>query len=123
MHESYIKEFGFVYIEEYVSTDGSLKVIYGNSDGERSPLLIEPRVVDATSGKIYLDLWRLAFNGAVTFGDIGTFRIKVDDPFRAVTVCEAEVDVRTETFQIPQISKHPEPLSTFRMRVHRLSGR
>jgi hypothetical protein len=40
----------FIYSEEVTSPDGSIRVLYAYTDGEKTPLIIEPRIIDARSG-------------------------------------------------------------------------
>jgi hypothetical protein len=123
MVDEIIRKHGFVYVEETLSPDGATKVIYGYSEGEKSPLIIEPRVIDVATGEVLLDLWHLRFVGYVMFEGSNKLRVRVDDPQRQVTVCEAEVNVKEKTYTIPKASRGPEPLTTFRQRMHELSGR
>jgi hypothetical protein len=89
-----------IYWKDEISPDGRWRVIYDYLDGEKSPLIISPRVIDVATGRVLLDLWRCALNGEV--GDFASnrFRVRISDPY-GPTVLEARVDAATETFVIP----------------------
>ncbi|MEP6764894.1 MAG: hypothetical protein ABJB66_11310 [Gemmatimonadaceae bacterium] len=70
---------GFVYYEVKISPDGSLHVLNGYSDGEKTPTLIEPRVVLAATGKILFDLWHTYQNYHLDFCDNGNAVLNVQN--------------------------------------------
>jgi len=112
-----IREYGFVYSEEFVSPDGAVKVIYGYNDGEKSPTTIEPRVIDASTGEVLVDLWRAWCQGSVQFVEPGRLRIRVQDAYCRALICEAEIDLNKRVFALSSSPDHYEPLGTFRERV------
>ncbi len=112
-----VKQYGFVYSEEVVSPDGAVKVIYGYSDGEKTPLTIEPRIEDCSTGEVLVDLWRAWCQGTVEFEGPGRLRIKVHEAYHRVLICEAEVDVIKKEFVLADTPRQREPLELFRQRV------
>jgi len=121
MQES-IREYGFIYCEEVVSPDGTVKVIYGYNDGEKTPSTVESRIIEVSTGKVLVDLWRAWCQGAVEFVAPGKLRIKVHDAYHRVLICQAEIYVSEKQFALVQTPQMREPLSTFRKRVLELAG-
>jgi hypothetical protein len=115
-----IKEYGFIYSQEVFSPDGAIKVIYGYNDGEKSPLTIEPRIIDVSSGEVLVDLWRAWCQGSVEFVGPGRLRITVHDAYHRVLICEAEIDVNQKLFTLSTSPEQQEPLAIFRERVLQL---
>jgi len=117
-----MREYGFIYYEEVVSPDGTVKVIYGYNDGEKTPITVEPRIIDLLTGEVLVDLWRAWCQGAVEFVGPGKLRIKVHDAYHRVLICQAEIDVNERQFTLVQTPQMREPLTTFRKRVLELAG-
>ena len=117
-----IKQYGFIYSEEVVSPDGAVKVIYGYNDGEKTPLTIEPRVFDASTGEVLVDLWRAWCQGTVEFVEPGRLRIKVHDAYHRALICEAEIDLNKRVFSLATSPWQYEPLGMFRERMLELRG-
>jgi hypothetical protein len=117
-----MKEFGFVYSEEVISLDGKIRVIYGYSDGEKTPLIIEPRVIDAFSEKVIIDLWRTYCNGTVEFGEQGFLSIKVENPRTQAIICVAEIDLAKQTFSLAESNHRDQPLDSLRQIIIELRG-
>jgi len=109
-----IEDYGFVYHDEVLSPDGAVKVIYGYSDGEKSPVTIEPRIIDARTGEVLVDLWRAWCQGSVEFLQPGRLRIKVKDAYARVLICEAEVNLEARDFVLASNPDRREPLANFR---------
>ena len=112
-----IKEYGFIYTDEAVSPDGQVKVLYGYSDGEKSPITIEPRIIDASTGEVLVDLWRTWSQGSVEFVVPGRLLIKVHDAYHRKLICEAQVDLTERVFVLANSPHMCEPLATFRQRI------
>src|SRR3954463_4932104 len=70
LEELFVGE-GFVYWEIQNSPDGAFHVLNGHSEGEKSPTLIEPRVVNASTGATIFDLWHTYQNYELRFGEAG----------------------------------------------------
>jgi hypothetical protein len=112
-----IEEYGFIYSDEVVSPDGVVRVIYGFSDGEKSPITVEPRIIEASTGEVLVDLWRAWCQGAVEFLGPGKLRIKVHDAYHRVLICESEIDLNERVFALMESPHLHEPLTSFRERV------
>src|SRR6476660_5293926 len=91
------KGHGFVYWEEVTSPDGRFRVLKGYSDGERTPTLIEPRIIEIVSGKVVVDLWHTYLNYEVEFREVGKMRLKIQDIYQTSTRI-AEIDLVERTF-------------------------
>jgi len=117
-----IEKYGFIYSDEVLSPNGAVKVIYGYSDGEKGPVTIEPRVIDVATGEVLVDLWRGWCQGSVEFMEPGRLRIKVQDAYARVLICEAEVDLKAREFVLTNSPDRREPLANFRDRVMKLRG-
>jgi hypothetical protein len=112
-----INNYGFIYSEEVSSPDGAVKVIYGYNDGEKSPTTIEPRVIDASTGEVLVDLWRAWCQGTVEFVEPGRLRIRVHDAYHQVLICEAEIDLNKRVFAMATSPGQYEALYTFRQKI------
>lgn len=92
---------GFVYGEERLSPDGTLRVLLGHRDGERSATLIEPRIVVAATGEVLLDLWRTYKTYEVVFSGTENGRqsltLTIQDAYTGA-VRTAVIDMDTRTF-------------------------
>ncbi len=92
---------GFVYWEERLSPDGALRILLGHRDGERSAALVEPRILNAATGEILLDLWRtyktyeVAFSG--TENGRQSLTLTIRDAYTGA-VRTAVLDTETRTF-------------------------
>jgi hypothetical protein len=109
---------GFFYWDERMSPDGALRVVVGYSDGERTPSRQEPRVYDAATGEVLLDLWHTAHTYSVRFGEAGRLTLIVQDPYRG-TSRTAEIDLRARTFAFADESPTRGPLAALRERITR----
>jgi hypothetical protein len=117
-----MKEFGFIYSEEIISPDGDLRVVYGYSDGEKTPLIVEPRVIDVSSGEVLIDLWRTYCTSAVEFGARGKIKIEVQNPHTQAIICAADVDLADRTFSLARNLQKIEPLQLLRQIIIELRG-
>ena len=110
---------GFVYWEELLSPDGALRVLLGHRDGERSATLIEPRIVDAATGEILLDLWRTYKTYEVTFGGTENGKPSMTLTIRDVYTGAARIavlDIESRTFVFSDSPQNRQPLR----RLHEL---
>ena len=115
-----IKKYGFIYSDEVLSPDGTVKVIYGYNDGQKGPVTIEPRIVDVATGEVLVDLWRNWCQGSVEFLEPRQLRIKVKDAYARVLICEAEIDLDAREFVLTSNPDRREPLTNFRERMMKL---
>ena len=81
-------------------------------DGEKSPLIISPRVMDAATSRVVIDLWRSCLDGTVIEFSPPGFRVEVRDPFGSMHVT-ASVDAHASTFVLDGNTLPPRPLSEF----------
>ena len=109
---------GFVYGEESASPDGRLRVLWGYSDGERTPLLEEPRFVDAATGEVILDLWHTSHTYLIRFSRGGELILIVQNPFTGTSHL-AVIDCERRTFTLDG-AQADEPLAALRERVRPL---
>lgn len=107
---------GFVYWQESQSPGGRVRVLWGYSDGERTPLLEEPRLVDAATGELILDLWHTSHTYLIRFGREGEVILTVQNPFRG-TSHVAVIDCERRTFILDGGARTEEPLAALRERV------
>lgn len=114
-----IKNYGFIYSEEVFSPDRTVKVIYGYSDGEKGPITVEPRIIDAASGRILIDLWRTWSQASVEFPGPSRLLVTVHDAYQRVMICKAEIDLNRRVFMLADTGNdnEPVPLETFRQRL------
>ncbi len=107
---------GFFYWDERVSPDGSLRVVFGYSDGERTPSREEPRVYDAATGEVLLDLWHTPYTYSVRYGDAGRLTLIIEDPHSNAKRA-AEIDFKSHTFAFADAPASREPLASLRERI------
>jgi hypothetical protein len=102
-----------IYSREEISRDGLLRVCYNYSDGEKSPLVIEPCITMTATGEVLLDLWRSGWNGHVEKFGTDQIQLRVSDrnQLKKILVC---IDVHARTFTVADHSSQPQPLSIFR---------
>lgn len=52
-----------------ISPDGSIRIEFKMTGGDREPEYLNPRVVDAVSGEVLLDLWESAWDAGGTVAE------------------------------------------------------
>jgi hypothetical protein len=109
----------FIYSEVALSPDGAVRVEYGYSGGEKSPTIIEPRIIDMKSDEVLIDLWRSSYNGRVEFGERGKFVLTIDSPYYPATYI-ADVDAEARTFAFAGSPERRESLAVFEDRFNEL---
>ena len=114
--EEEFKGHGFVYWEETVSPDGRFRVLDGYSDGEKTPTLVEPRIIEIVSGAVVLDLWHTYMNYELEFLDAGKARLTIQDAYQTVKRI-AEINLNNRTFSFSDSPLTQEPLSNLGNRV------
>lgn len=107
---------GFVYWEESLSPDGRVRVLWGYSDGEKTPLLEEPRFVDAATGEVILDLWHTSHTYLIKFGREGEVILTAQNPFRG-TSRVAVIDYERRTFTLDGGAETEKPLAVLREKL------
>ncbi|HKV39615.1 MAG TPA: hypothetical protein VJX67_10405 [Blastocatellia bacterium] len=100
---------------EEVSPDGSIRIVYAYSGGDRTPVITEPRVIDAETGEVLIDLWGSSFNGRVQIHEDRRLTLTIDDPYLASTVFGVNVDLKAKTFLF-------EPGSAFGLGIRSVDG-
>jgi hypothetical protein len=88
---------GFVYWEIKNSPDGALHILNGCSEGEKSPTLNEPRVIDATTGETVFNLWHSYQNYELHFGEPGHAVLTIQNHHKNQTR-SVELNFRERTF-------------------------
>jgi hypothetical protein len=99
-----------MYSREETSPDGTLHIGYNYVDGERSPLIIEPRVTVKATGEVLIDLWRCSVNGSIYDFSPGGFLLKITDPYGPTEIL-ARVATGSRTFTVTGDPGQPKPLS------------
>jgi len=99
MSASTLPEHNSIYSREEISPDGVWRVVYDYMDGERSPLIVSPRVSHVVTGHVVLDMWRSCLDGTVSGFTASGFRLTVRDPY-GPSVLKTIVDTETETFAV-----------------------
>lgn len=95
---------------EQLSPNGKWRVAYLQVDGEKSPLIVEPRITEVATGRVLIDMWRSSLDGSVhAFHELG-FELTVRDPY-GPTVVQASVDAAGHSFVIMGSAGGPRPLS------------
>jgi hypothetical protein len=107
---------GFVYWEEKVSPDGRFRVLYGYSSGEKSPTLVEPRIIEIGTGEVVVDLWHTYLDYQVAFREDGKVKLTMRDTSQ-VNSRIAEIDLVERTFAFADSPQLREPLFRLRARV------
>lgn len=111
---------------DVISPDGSLRVEFEENEYAMSHWVRSPRITDAESGEILLDLWGgTLWDGQVSFGGGGEVALSLrrypgDRPGFTV-----RIDPRVRTFYFEDLPERREPLSHFRRRLgqrHRAQG-
>jgi len=113
------KEFdgqGFVYSEQVTSPDGRFRLLLGVSGGEKTSTIVEPRIVEAASGRIVVDLWDTYLNYSTTFIGSGKVRLRIQDVNQTWSR-DADVDLDSETFAFADTPAIQEPLSRLSERL------
>ena len=101
----------FIYFEEHTSPDGVWRVEYGYSDGEKGPTIIEPRVIENATGRVFVDFWRRYVIGHVGDFTPDGFQLRLTEPLTSKTM-HASINTRNETFTIVGEAVAPRPLNT-----------
>ena len=104
---------GFVYYETQASPDGSFLVYKGYSGGEKTPTIIEPRVVVALTGLVLLDLWNSYQNYELHFLNESTAMLVAQNTHNGRTRT-AEVDFAARTFVFRDNPHTTHPLRNLR---------
>jgi hypothetical protein len=112
MNDSSARSPRSVYLKEEVSPDGVWRVAYDYMDGEKSPLIVSPRVIEITTGRIVIDLWRSSLDGTVENFSPGGFHVTVRDPFYPKEI-GATIDATTGTFTLHEGPAEAHPLAEF----------
>jgi len=107
---------GFVYWEVQNSPDGAFQVLNGYSEGEKSATLIEPRMVDATSGATIFNLWHTYQNYELHFGEDRRATLKVQNLHKNKSRTVA-LNFREGTFAFEDEPQRLYPLSTLAAKV------
>jgi hypothetical protein len=85
-----------IFSREELSPDGTWRVVYDYMDGERSPLIVSPRIIEVRTQRIVLDLWKTIFNGYVSKFTPTSFHLAIRDPYGPKEV-SVDVDVAAGT--------------------------
>lgn len=111
---------GSIYSKEQFSPDGTWQVVYDYMDGERSPLIVSPRVIEVRTKRVFLDLWKSCLDASIGDFTPGGFNMRVSDPYDPTEIC-LSVDAVTATFTlIGHKPTEPRPLHTLETTLHQL---
>lgn len=111
-----------VYCQKETSPDGKFLVAYTFVDGEKTPLINEPRVRLAATGEILVDLWKGYLTGSVYGFTADGFQLKVTDHHGPGEVV-AFVDEPSRTFRLEGDPTPPRPLAALPETVYSIIHR
>jgi hypothetical protein len=111
---------GSPYSREERSPDGRWRIVYDYMDGERTPLIVSPRVIEISTGKIIIDLWRSCLDGSVHSFTPAGFSIRVQDPFGPAQL-QVTVDTAASTFTVVDLALPPRPLAAMEKTLHAIT--
>ena len=107
---------GFVYWDETISPDGRFRLLNGYRDGEKTPTFIEPRIIDALSGQILVDLWHTYQNYEADFSAAGKITLRIQDSYQTKSRV-VEIDLVQKTFAFEDSPQTRAPLSRLREQI------
>lgn len=101
-----------------ISPDGSLRIEYEETEYAMSLWVHSPRILDAQSGEILLDLCGdTRWDGSVRFGDAGEVLLNLRRYPGGAGDFPVRIDTRGRTFCFTDLPQKPEPLSDFNRRL------
>ena len=91
-------------------------MLNGFRNGEKTPTLIEPRIIEISSDKVIVDLWHTYLNYEVMFTGAGEVKLRVQDSYQTRSRV-AVLDLVNKTFAFEDSPQTQEPLSKLRERA------